>query len=123
MLLHRVGLSERRHHKPDQHSGGELQRVALARALMTSPAILLADEPTGNLDSKSGGDVMRLLQETATDFNQTIIMVTHDPKAAAFAQRIIFLQDGKVINDFTFKKEIDHGRRLRYIITKLERLG
>lgn len=121
-LLKRVGLIERRNHKPDQLSGGEQQRVAMARALMTSPTILLADEPTGNLDSKSGRDVMKLLEETARDLQQTIVMVTHDPKAAAFAERIIFLQDGKIINELSFKNHEEYSKRLREIIRNLERL-
>ncbi len=121
-LLNRVGLVDRRHHKPDQLSGGEQQRVALARALMTSPAILLADEPTGNLDTRNGNEVMKLLEETSRELNQTIVMVTHDPKAAAFAERIIFLQDGKIISELNFKEEANHNKRLRDIIRNLERL-
>lgn len=122
LLLNRVGLIERRSHKPDQLSGGEQQRVALARALITKPAILLADEPTGNLDSRSGNDVMRLLQQTSEELNQTIVMVTHDPKAAAYAARVIFLQDGKIISELDFSKEESYSNRLRDIIKNLERL-
>ncbi len=121
-LLIRVGLVDRRHHKPDQLSGGEQQRVALARALMTNPAILLADEPTGNLDTRNGSEVMKLLEDTSRELNQTIIMVTHDPKAAAYADRIIFLQDGKIISELNFKEEANHNHRLRDIIRNLERL-
>lgn len=121
-LLKRVGLEDRRHHKPDQLSGGEQQRVALARALITRPAILLADEPTGNLDTRTGSDVMQLLKDSARDLQQTIIMVTHDPKAAAYADRLIFLQDGKIISEITFGTEEDHAERLHRIITSLERM-
>lgn len=121
-LLKRVGLEDRRHHKPDQLSGGEQQRVALARALITRPAILLADEPTGNLDTRTGSDVMRLLRDSARDLQQTIIMVTHDPKAAAYADRLVFLQDGKIISEITFGTEEDYAERLHRIITSLERM-
>ena len=121
-LLKRVGLEDRRHHKPDQLSGGEQQRVALARALITRPAILLADEPTGNLDTRTGSDVMQLLRDSARELQQTIIMVTHDPKAAAYADRLVFLQDGKIISEITFRTEEDHGERLHRIITNLERM-
>jgi putative ABC transport system ATP-binding protein len=121
-LLKRVGLEDRRHHKPDQLSGGEQQRVALARALITKPAILLADEPTGNLDTRTGGDVMKLLRDSARELQQTIVMVTHDPKAAAYADRLVFLQDGKIISEITFDADEDQAQRLHRIITNLERL-
>lgn len=121
-LLKRVGLEDRRHHKPDQLSGGEQQRVALARALITKPAILLADEPTGNLDTRTGSDVMQLLRDSARELQQTIIMVTHDPKAAAYADRLVFLQDGKIISELIFSAEEDQAERLHRIIKNLERL-
>ena len=98
-LLALVGLTERRHHRPDQLSGGEQQRVAIARALVTEPAIVLADEPTGNLDSKSGDGVLKLLRQLCDELGQTIVMVTHDPKAAGYADRIVFLQDGQIIDE------------------------
>jgi putative ABC transport system ATP-binding protein len=98
-LLALVGLAERRHHRPDQLSGGEQQRVAIARALVTEPAIVLADEPTGNLDSKSGDGVLKLLRQLCDELGQTIVMVTHDPKAAGYADRIVFLQDGQIIDE------------------------
>jgi len=95
-LLALVGLTERRHHKPDQLSGGEQQRVAIARALVTEPAIVLADEPTGNLDSRAGKEVLCLLRRAGNERGQTIVMVTHDPKAAGYADRIVFLKDGRI---------------------------
>ncbi len=96
-LLGLVGLAERKNHKPDQLSGGQQQRVAIARALVTEPAIVLADEPTGNLDSKSGAEILGLLRRTCDEKGQTIVMVTHDARAAAYADRIVFLRDGQVV--------------------------
>jgi putative ABC transport system ATP-binding protein len=98
-LLELVGLSDRRHHKPDQLSGGEQQRVAIARAFVTDPAIVLADEPTGNLDSKTGEEVLALLRRSCDELGQTIVMVTHDPKAASFADRVVFLKDGRIVDE------------------------
>lgn len=96
-LLSLVGLGDRRAHKPDQLSGGEQQRVAIARALVTEPTIVLADEPTGNLDSKSGKEVLGLLRRACDEKGQTIVMVTHDPYAASFAERVVFLRDGQMV--------------------------
>ncbi|MCP4416411.1 MAG: ABC transporter ATP-binding protein [Chloroflexi bacterium] len=96
-LLTLVGLGDRQDHKPDQLSGGQQQRVAIARALVTDPIIVLADEPTGNLDSESGDDILRLLRRACDEKQQTIVMVTHDPKAAEYADRIVRLKDGLVI--------------------------
>jgi putative ABC transport system ATP-binding protein len=98
-LLDLVGLTDRRTHKPDELSGGEQQRVAIARALIRNPDIILADEPTGNLDSRTGTGVLDLLKESAVRFEQTILMVTHDPRAAASADRVVFLSDGRVVDE------------------------
>jgi putative ABC transport system ATP-binding protein len=98
-LLELVGLSARRTHRPDELSGGEQQRVAIARALVRNPDIILADEPTGNLDSTTGAGVLDLLKESAGRYDQTILMVTHDPRAAAFADRVVFLSDGRVVDE------------------------
>ncbi len=95
-LLTLVGLGDRQDHKPDQLSGGQQQRVAIARALVTDPVILLADEPTGNLDSESGEEILRLLRRACDEKQQTIVMVTHDPKAAEYADRVVRLKDGLV---------------------------
>jgi len=106
-LLELVGLTERRHHKPDQLSGGEQQRVAIARALVTEPAIVLADEPTGNLDSRSGDDILKLLRQLCDELGQTIVTVTHDPRAASYADRIVFLKDGRIIDEMRLEGEKD----------------
>jgi putative ABC transport system ATP-binding protein len=121
-MLALVGLEDRRRHKPDQLSGGEQQRVAIARALITQPAILLADEPTGNLDSKTGTAIMELLRKSADELNQTVIVVTHDPKAAAYASRVVFLRDGSVITQFEPGNEMPLPIRLRGIISTMEQL-
>lgn len=95
-LLALVGLSNRRHHKPDQLSGGEQQRVAIARALVTEPLVVLADEPTGNLDTDSGAEILRLLRRACDEKEQTVVMVTHDPAAAAVADYTVYLRDGQI---------------------------
>ena len=96
-LMSLVGLSDRQDHRPDELSGGQQQRVAIARALINNVSLLLADEPTGNLDSKTGEDVLHLMRSLTSEDRRTIIMVTHDPKAAAYADRVITLRDGQII--------------------------
>jgi putative ABC transport system ATP-binding protein len=98
-LLARMGLGDRFDHRPDQLSGGEMQRVAIARALVTDPLLVLADEPTGNLDTKMGSQVLEMLAETARERSQTIVMVTHDARAASFSGRLITLRDGRLESD------------------------
>jgi putative ABC transport system ATP-binding protein len=98
-LMERMGLAERRDHKPAQLSGGQQQRVAVARALVTRPTVLFADEPTGNLDSAAGADVLALLRDAVDLDGQTTVMVTHDSRAAAIADRVLFLADGRIVAD------------------------
>ena len=98
-LLQTMGLEERRTHRPAQLSGGQQQRVAIARALATRPAVVFADEPTGNLDSATSEEVLQLMRTAVDQLGRTVIMVTHDAHAAAFADRILFLDDGKIIRD------------------------
>ena len=97
--LELVGLGDRAHHRPDQLSGGQQQRVAIARAIATAPALLVADEPTGNLDAKSAADVLNLLQRLSREAGKTVIMVTHDPKAASYGTRSLHLEKGEVERD------------------------
>ena len=98
-LIDAVGLDDRRTHRPSELSGGQQQRVAVARALVTRPAVVFADEPTGNLDSKASADVLGLLRRAVDEFGQTVVMVTHDPSAAAVSDRIVELADGRVVDD------------------------
>jgi len=98
-LLETVGLQDRRTHRPSELSGGQQQRVAIARALVSKPAVVFADEPTGNLDSNSSDEVLSLLRRAVDDFGQTVVMVTHDPVAASFADRLLILVDGKIVRD------------------------
>jgi putative ABC transport system ATP-binding protein len=100
-LIRTVGLDDRRTHRPAELSGGQQQRVAVARALVSKPAVVFADEPTGNLDSKSSGEVLRLLRQAVDEFGQTVIMVTHDPVASSHADRLITLRDGRIVHDAT----------------------
>ena len=117
-----VGLLERRSHKPDQLSGGEQQRVAIARALITQPAILLADEPTGNLDTKTGTAIMEPLRRSCDAFNQTVIVVSHDPRASAYADRVIFLRDGDIVKEFKPESELPISEKLSNIMSIMEEL-
>lgn len=121
VLLDLVGLSDKAKHRPDQLSAGEQQRVALARALANEPAILLADEPTGNLDFVTGTEILDLIWDSCDRLGQTIVLVTHDARAAAYADRVLVVRDG------TIRDEIELGRRrdheARPLITRLAALG
>jgi putative ABC transport system ATP-binding protein len=98
-LLKRVGLTDRRSHRPAELSGGQQQRVAIARALVSQPTVVFADEPTGNLDSKTGAEILELLRASAEELNQTMVMVTHDANAATIADRVLFLADGVIVEE------------------------
>jgi putative ABC transport system ATP-binding protein len=98
-LLKTVGLDDRRGHRPAELSGGQQQRVAVARALISKPTVVFADEPTGNLDSKTGGEILELMRQSVEEMGQTTVMVTHDPRAAAIADRILFLADGSIVRE------------------------
>ena len=121
-LLDLVGLVERRKHKPDQLSGGEQQRVAIARALITQPAILLADEPTGNLDTRTGTAIMELLQRSCLELKQTVIVVTHDPRAASYAQRVIFLRDGLIVREYAPAADVPLPEKISGIMLTMQEL-
>lgn len=98
-VIDQVGLSDRLNHRPNELSGGQQQRVAVARALASRPTIIFADEPTGNLDSNAGNDLLQFLRDAVDNDNQTVVMVTHDPYAAAYADRVVFLVDGQIVAD------------------------
>ena len=98
-VMQKVGLGDRRTHRPAELSGGQQQRVAVARAVVAKPVVMFADEPTGNLDSRTGAEILELLRDTVDSLGQTTVMVTHDPQAAAIADRILFLDDGHVVRD------------------------
>jgi putative ABC transport system ATP-binding protein len=98
-LLTKTGLTARRSHRPSELSGGEQQRVAITRALVSRPTVVFADEPTGNLDSRTSGEILELMRDSVDSFGQTTVMVTHDSRAAAIADRILFLNDGEIVRD------------------------
>ena len=98
-LIDKVGLAKRRHHRPSELSGGEQQRVAIARALVSRPTVAFADEPTGNLDSRTSGEILDLMRDSVETYGQTTVMVTHDARAAAIADRILFLADGLIVRE------------------------
>lgn len=120
-LLAMVGLSDKADHKPDQLSAGEQQRIALARALATGPAILLADEPTGNLDYTTGAEILDLLWDSAERLGQTIVLVTHDARAAAYADRVLVVRDGGILDEIELGRRRDHDAKP--LIRRLSTLG
>jgi putative ABC transport system ATP-binding protein len=115
-LLDKLGLEDRRKHRPSELSGGQQQRVAIARALVSKPSVVFADEPTGNLDSKTGGEILELLRDAVASTGQTIVMVTHDARAASIADRILFLADGHIV------KELPRSDP-REVVIAMEELG
>jgi putative ABC transport system ATP-binding protein len=120
-LLELVGLADKAGHRPDQLSAGEQQRVALARALAPSPAILLADEPTGNLDYTTGSEILDLLWDSCERLGQTIVLVTHDARAAAYADRVLVVRDGEILDAIDLGRRADH--EARPLILRLASLG
>ena len=121
-LLQMVGLGDRKDHKPDQMSGGQQQRVAIARAFVNEPEIVLADEPTGNLDSQSGTAILELLRRSAEALQQTIVMVTHDPRAASYADRVVFLKDGRIVQNLTIEAKSGESEDIRKIMRVMREL-
>jgi putative ABC transport system ATP-binding protein len=128
--LTRFGLSDRLANRPDQLSGGQQQRVAIARALVADPELILADEPTGNLDTRSSDEIAGLLRDVSKKYNRTVLMVTHDPRIAAYADRIIFLKDGKVVDETLLERTPaltggakGNGRKTDAITKKIKELG
>jgi putative ABC transport system ATP-binding protein len=114
-VIDTVGLRDRLGHRPSQLSGGQQQRVACARALVTRPEVVFADEPTGNLDSRAGAEVLGFLRDSVREFGQTIVMVTHDPVAASYADRVVFLSDGQIVDELsdpTAEAVLDRLKRL-----------
>jgi putative ABC transport system ATP-binding protein len=121
--LRAVGLGERLHHRPNELSGGQQQRVAIARALVNNPAIILADEPTGNLDSKSGVEVLRIFQQLNRKHGITVVFVTHDPYIAQHTNRIVILRDGRIIGDQPVEQPLEAGAQERPSDVLLQQLG
>jgi putative ABC transport system ATP-binding protein len=106
-LIEKVGLGDRLHHRPAELSGGQQQRVAIARALVSRPTVLFADEPTGNLDSATGSEILELMRDSVDTYGQTTVMVTHEARAAAIADRVLFLADGLIVRDLTGVSQAD----------------
>jgi putative ABC transport system ATP-binding protein len=111
-----VGLGDRLKHRPSELSGGQQQRVAVARALAARPSIIFADEPTGNLDSRAGAEILGFMRKAVSDLGQTIVMVTHDPVAAAYASRVVFLADGRIVDEL-------HDPTAEQILDRLKAFG
>jgi putative ABC transport system ATP-binding protein len=120
-VIELVDLVGKEHHRPDQLSAGEQQRVAVARALVTRPAILFADEPTGNLDYTTGGEILDALWKSCVERQQTIVLVTHDSRAAAYADRVCFVQDGRILEEIPLGRREDHGTAP--LVARLAQLG
>jgi putative ABC transport system ATP-binding protein len=116
-VITEVGIAHRRSHRPSQLSGGEQQRVAIARSLITRPTVLLADEPTGNLDSKTGAEILELMRHSVDTHGQTTVMVTHDPRAASIADRILFIADGQIV------KELGDGATAAEVVNVMSELA
>jgi putative ABC transport system ATP-binding protein len=113
-VIDTVGLRSRLRHRPSELSGGQQQRVAVARAMATQPTIIFADEPTGNLDSRTGAEILQFMRQAVTELGQTIVMVTHDPNAASYADRVVFLGDGRIVDEMaepTAERVLDRMKR------------
>lgn len=119
--LSRFDLADRLQNRPDQLSGGQQQRVAIARALVANPALILADEPTGNLDTRASDEIAGLLRQVTKEWGRTVVMVTHDPRIAAYADRIVFLKDGRIVDDTVL--EGGNGKSFEAVTTILKEIG
>lgn len=121
-MLELVGLYRWRNHRPVELSGGQQQRVALARALITEPSILLADEPTGNLDSQMAAEILQLMVDMSKELSQSIVLVTHDPQVAAYGDRVLFFNDGKIIREFRNESNLSGAKKVKAIINIVENI-
>jgi putative ABC transport system ATP-binding protein len=119
--LAKVGLGDRHLHRPDQLSGGQQQRVAIARALVAEPVLILADEPTGNLDTRAADEIASLLNKVAEEWGRSVVMVTHDPRIAAYASRIVFLKDGRIVDETLLNKS--NGKNADRVSGKIQQIG
>ena len=122
--LRKIGLGDRLDHRPDQLSGGQQQRVAVARALVAGPALILADEPTGNLDTRASEEIATLLRQVANEWGRAVVIVTHDPRIAAYADRIIFLKDGAIVDQTVLEpRRHANGQSAEIVAGKLQAMG